>query len=832
MRRLLILFCAAVIPVVAAPTQQDVLGIAKKHYEKASAQMENDLRPTFSRLVNWRVTFDGTGVDPKAASRFSAGAAFLVGNTKARNFYLGYAAAAFSLDPANAAGAGNLASAIATYGDDIPRVTPAQMKPYRDDALTVYLYAVSLPGAAGRAGIPSIVNLGHLYLDAGLLAEARAQFEEAVRRDFHSWPAHAGMVAYYLAKGDKAKADEEAKKREYFPASIRRRKELADKTDEKRSPTVAAGDSEGDMMTKIAQLHAVEPASSADFLQELDQSEANRLRSFIRNIEAKMVYQAPDIKTIMQYGTLEAFSQAKARADYDDWMSEWKDKNATPLAIKQAGAQVDALKKLGVDIGVDMAKLAKDPDYYNREGAPEISVKGLDEFAARMDAMAKKLEKGGSLQEQMKIVQEVDQSVNTGQSILNVRAYDYANPMDIYIQQFNIVELNKKIIAYQMYLRKVLKRISPQLDQMKAQRDKDLAILRDARKRAVERVDQSNDLSIEAALLRRHAVHVEYDHQLNEVSSHSWAQTTLIANVTYLRELKPNIEAMYADCMRHVMMISDPDVRAMQENVVLTSVLAFVNDSMTQVLKGYEGEYLEPWACECDIDALVEAREADQKAYDAAAEAARKKNKAARADFRKGVIPETSKLYQQIDKYSATLDFFVMQIKVGVLKSELKYRIPLKGKVGGPTGEISLGFVFDHMRETTTITGGLEAGAKLQTASEGASLAGKVWTNVVLTLDNEMVVRDFDWAAGASVTGTIGTGKMSDVGSAALQGTVAYETSVMRGSKFTAEVAAVASTDVDWARPPELKELKKTTGLGLGLKEQAKYPVWKGTYQF
>jgi tetratricopeptide (TPR) repeat protein len=258
---------------------------------------------------------------PSGAQRAPDRAAVLA---LARNFYLACAAAAFSLDPVNATGAGNLGAAIASYGEDLAgAVAPGpakerQLKPYRDEAIGVYLYALSLGhaealgGAGGlrdsrQSAVPLLVNLGNLYLDNGAPPKARAAFEDALRVQPESWPAHQGMAAYYLATGRKDLAEKELKPRECWPASMRRTAEAGEKTEEKTSPTVAESDSESTMEAKLAQLRKVEPATMADFIQDLDQSEANRLRQGVRNLALDLVYKAPDPKPLMQYGSLEAF---------------------------------------------------------------------------------------------------------------------------------------------------------------------------------------------------------------------------------------------------------------------------------------------------------------------------------------------------------------------------------------------------------------------------------------------------------------------------------------------------------------------------------------------
>ena len=94
-------------------------------------------------------------------------------------------------------------------------------------------------------------------------------------------------------------------------------------------------------------------ATMADFIEELDQGEASKLRAFVRNVTAEATYQAPDLHDILQYGSLDAFSQPHARAVFQGWAERWGKRDAAPLAVKQAAAQIVGDQDVRKDYGVN-----------------------------------------------------------------------------------------------------------------------------------------------------------------------------------------------------------------------------------------------------------------------------------------------------------------------------------------------------------------------------------------------------------------------------------------------------------------------------------------------
>lgn len=820
------------------PKVPAILVLAHRYYDLAVPQMENDLRAEFARLINWPVTFDGARPDAAHASQLTNEIAVAVSFSDAKNFYLASAAAAFALNPANSTGAGNFATAILTYGEDtLEAMLPSpeknrQLQSYRDDAVAIFRYALSLNFTAKFANeanaLPLLINLGNVYIDLAQPEKARVAFQEALRLSPRSPPAHEGMAAYYLATGRKDLAAKEIQRPACFPSSRRKAAEAGEKAKEETAPTAQDGDSEEQLAAKIAQLQKIEPPTMADFIEELDQSGANKLRFFVRQLAIEATYHAPDLHDLWQYGSLEAFSRPEARAVFEEWAAKWGKRKLGSLAARNASNQVDVLKSLGVklDFGVDLEDVARNPEKYEDVDF-DVKVSGLE----NLDAMLPQLE---ALEKQanrelpttkMNAVMQVDRLMKGGMSIYALDPGDYANPSDVFIQKFNMLELNKKLLAYQRYLRKVTEDLRRVLENARKSAPQELRRIEDTMARTMRQIEKLADeehWSDEKTLLERHHVHGSYFPQLNQVAGAAWLQSTGYANAVYREKLKPNLEAMFNDCFRHVMLISDPEIRTRKETELSAALSGFVALSLTCVSQAYDtGEYLDSWDCDCTIEALAQAREREQEAYDQATEQARQKNKLAIKDFNEGAIPETSGLYKKLDTYSSSFSSPFVDAKWGIVKSSLKFKVGGKDKAHGAKAETSVEVAWDHMRNKTTVTAGLEAAQKVEFADGRIGVEGKVWTKAVVTMDSDsLAAQDWDVAAGANLTGSVGTGSTA-AGSANLQGTVAYETSVMRGNTLSAEVAVVGAATI--IGKDDAKE-------GYGVSLPKKLTLWSGKY--
>lgn len=862
-RLLLLMASLAGLPLPAAPLPPEIVGakppeapavlrLAQDYHEKTRTLIEPAVLGEFLRVINWPVNFEGKNTDPKRAAELSLSVAVLVSNTKARNFYLASASAVFALDPKNANSAGNFAAAIMAYGEDAPggiQISEADgsLKRCRNDAITVYQYALSLPAAGPAANeasaVPLLVNLGNLYIDSKLPQSAKAAFERALRLAPKSWPAHQGMAAYYLLVGRKDLAEKELQNRELWPAVRRHAAAEGEKTAEEKAPVVVETDSEESMEEKLARLRATTPTTMADFIGEIDQSEANRMRYFVEHLASEAVYHAPDLREITQYGTLEAISQPRPRAFVESWFRKWGLSDVKAFAQQAAARQVDQLKALGVTLrgGGDLQDLIDHPEKYKggknrkhgkgQEGLVDTSA--LKAKVAEMKALTERAKKENRADQARTLSQAIG-VMHGGSSILTANPYNYANPADVFIQKYNMILLYRKKTAYELYLFKVTDRILQDIADIRKVETAEATALTATIAEELEKVKaraKEEGWGYEKEMLQRHKVHEAYYSQINAISSSAWAQTATIANSQYLRKLKPNLEAMYSDCIRHLLLISDPDVRTTEESGLMTSFTNLETRILNIVAQGYGGSYLEPWSCDCDIDALVAARAAEAAEFEAAQAEQRAKNLKGKDDFYKKVIPDTSALYKRMDQYSATYQLLFIEFKVGVFRSEVAVKLDTPNPKGGPTAGFNLKVVMDDLSNQVTVKGGIEASEKAESKDGRLSISGKVYTEGFITLDGtSLAVQDWDVAAGATLSGSVGTGERVG-GAASVEGTVTYEASVMRGNSLSADLDVIMAPANQVAKDLE-SGFKDNHLSGFSRDRTVKRSLWSGKYQF
>ena len=179
----------------------EVLNLAKHYYSLSSPKVETAAKVEYKRIVNWTPSFTGTKTDAKKAKGASAAVALAVSYTNAKNFYLSMASAVFALDSKSIVGAGNFASAIASYYDDllIEGKTENNMGKYYIDAIKVYNYGLKLSikdSMFSKDALSLLISLGNIYMDTGKKDNAYKCFRMAIAMDKGYWPARKAMYNY------------------------------------------------------------------------------------------------------------------------------------------------------------------------------------------------------------------------------------------------------------------------------------------------------------------------------------------------------------------------------------------------------------------------------------------------------------------------------------------------------------------------------------------------------------------------------------------------------------------------------------------------------------
>jgi len=183
----------------------DILSLAKNYYSISNTKIEEAAKSEYKRIVNWTPNFSGTKTNAKKAQEASDAAALAVSYTNAKNFYLAMASAAFSLDPKSVTGAGNFASAAASYYDDLVLEGKKEknMEKYYLDAIKIYNYGLQISirdGKFSKDTLSLLVSLGNIYLDTGKKDKAYTCFKMAMAMEKGYWPARKAMYNYYMSE--------------------------------------------------------------------------------------------------------------------------------------------------------------------------------------------------------------------------------------------------------------------------------------------------------------------------------------------------------------------------------------------------------------------------------------------------------------------------------------------------------------------------------------------------------------------------------------------------------------------------------------------------------
>lgn len=208
--------------------------------------------------------------------------------------------------------------------------------------------------------------------------------------------------------------------------------------------------------------------------------------------------------------------------------------------------------------------------------------------------------------------------------------------------------------------------------------------------------------------------------------------------------------------IRHVAMISDPEIRKQKDMELKSSVNGALMWSLQTVLLAHGSfSYDDEWDCDCDVEALLRQREAEQAALDAAENERIARNKAAKAMFDSGEIPESSSLFEKLDAFGTDLKIPFIPFLSGRI-SCARTVVKLDTDVLPIPGIAKLFGSMTRSENTgaTRYAGGLEVGlsAKAGAASVGANLglSGSVST------DGSGNVRDYSVTPSTSLSVSVG----------------------------------------------------------------------------
>ncbi len=289
----------------------EILNIAEKYYKKTISAVEK--KDEYQRVINFTPDFSGNTLDKEKARVLSADAAQLITFTSAKNMYVAFSAALLTLNPENAAAANNLASAIATYNDEMIGLGKATDESY-GDAISVYLYALQKSIRDGNLTSDSpgiLVSLGNLYLDTNQFQQAYAAFQMAYQFDRNCFGAKLGLINYYLAKGDTENAKKLLDGSNYSVIAWEIAKIEREHPNFLKPTLLNESASEGEMEEVMNQNFSIPLITAYDLYAGFGLAKSNDVKLVLTGIKSKTQIQAPEISMLTQHNSLQRISNPR-----------------------------------------------------------------------------------------------------------------------------------------------------------------------------------------------------------------------------------------------------------------------------------------------------------------------------------------------------------------------------------------------------------------------------------------------------------------------------------------------------------------------------------------
>jgi len=757
---------------ISVPSRGYMLGMASEMNRIARQKFLPADLTDYTAIVNWVPRFDGETPNKTRARELSLAVA-LATNSFARPYHnTALATAVFALDPDSPVAAGNMGSAILSGGEMIceKNPSPEALAPYRHDAESAFLYAIQQSmkdDLWSEASLTPVLNLGNLCIDMGRLEEARSLFMVARKIKPESWEAALGLAAYFIALNQKDKAlailEDDNLDRPLGPGLPIKTSKSLEKSEEFADLPIEAPE---EKFEKGIEIMAAEPVmTSADFISQLDQSERNRMRYFIEHLPVQGSYKAPSIKKLTQYSTLKVMSGPQGMSALKDF-SEMLGVFSLSSFASTTNEQLDWLAGMGlkIDPGVDMNDVARNPQkYMDKDMDPNVKITGKEEFMAKMQQMKMDANKAkldlatGDVSSTIAIAGKIDPM----HLILQMDPDDYADPMNIVAQKMNYTVYQRKNHLYNGYLLKLNKKTYDQVTEIISQcsrKMEDLAKIRDAEMEEFEKRKEAAKSRAEAAgttfeeaewNLIEHNIHVKFFHAANNVQETGFGSATNVVSTTYMQRFKPNAEAYYYDVFRHIALISDPEVRQKKDADMRNSINQAVTWYLNTVMAAHGSfRYYDDWDCGCSLEELLAAREAEEKAMEEEENARIARNKAAKAVFDSGEIPESSQLFKKLDSFVDEYQLGLIKVRASCARTTVEVNTEWLSKAFNLPASFSFKSTTSEFTGASTTNAGLKVGIEKKVGE--ANVNANLNLDVSVSTDGNGVVKDYSVTGGAS----------------------------------------------------------------------------------
>ncbi|MDD2539782.1 MAG: hypothetical protein PHH28_01910 [Desulfuromonadaceae bacterium] len=820
---------ALILPQKADASSKDtILKIAGERNSFARKKFGPAELSAYAQAVLWDPRFDGKNPNADKAREYSLLVSAATNYFSEPYFIMALASAVFSLDPQSTANANNFASAVVAAGE---RLYPGpegvkKLVPYRAEAESIFRYALAISmknDAWTEESFTAILNLGNLYIDIGKLHEARSLFQVARKLKPFSWDAALGMAAYFHAIGQSDKAlailEDPRLDKPAILMVMKRAAKVLEKSD--KYADLPPDTSEEKFAEGIKVMNSEPITTAADFAAQIDQSERNKMRYFIEHLRPEGSFSAPKINKLTQYASVKAISSPQGESALKDF-GEMVGLFTMTASASTVSKQMEWLSRMGLNIdpGVDLDDVAKHPEKYeDRDIDPEVKVSGMETFMANIEEISRQGDAAqrdlatGKTASSITVASQIDPFF----TILQIDAEQYADPVNIIIQKYNFAVHNRKENLYKGYLYAVNKRTreavnetlnryqikKAELQRMKAKEEAEL----EKRRRA-----SSDPEDVEWRIMR-HKIHTDYFNRMNDTAESAFGSAANVASTAYVQKVKPMAEAYYYDLIRHVSLISDPDVRKQKDAELRSALNSALGQGLQNVLGVYGAfSYSDDWDCECDLEALLKEREAEQVTRDEEENARIMRNKGAKARFDSGEIPESTPLWKKLDGFGTDLNIPFIPFLSGRISCARTYvklntdvlPIPNIGKLFGSMtrseftgatkydGGVSIGISKDFKAGSVTANFGVSGSVSTDgnwnvrdssiTPNTGLSVqVGKVGVSVngQMTFGPNGEVRDSDFSAGISQDMKNGFG---------MSGKASFEASTKMGCTLSGKV--------------------------------------------
>ena len=842
---------------------EKILVIAKKYYEWAEPKISIG-RSEYSKAVNWKPTFDGKKKDCKRAASFSTDTCIVGTMGGMGDMTVALACAAFDLCNDNVAIAQNLGCAIAIFCDNnTDAAVTSREKEIYEDAETVLLYSISLSMEGSfhtYASLGPLTSLGNLYLDMKKYEEGKNLFMAARKIDDGYMPAISGLTAYYK-KTNKPEFIvmmlAAAKKK---PSPIGKGANQIDEETKKSEKLIKEGGqpSEEELEKMIDVAETIQAPCYGDLFKELDPKGAERIIQARNDIQSKMIIRIPNIHILTEFTDInednEISVKCAAKAVEDD--VKYLEKYAKLYGRGIGNVAADFFQNTGAGdfnfMGMKFHDFMRDASehpekYENMKNAPEAHLRmdNLNKFVREAEdsvrAMSSARQGFGDESTAARNIAKVAAKANLLVFPLSLNPFEFANPYDILLQQYNVPLLVKKKQVFEQYCVTVLKKTAEILadisknfsraygeikDQFNNEEEKVKKKYEDAKRKFLAENDgeggggggssssgsTADEHSDDRMRLELHALHEKYYPALNQCTKRYWLEATGVAARMYTR-LERNLPRMYKDAMKHIMFISDEKVRREQTDQLVGWLATTLVSSIEMVLSAYNGgNILRIEMCGCDPEQMEQIRLKLEKERKEKENEKLARQKQAMDAFKRGEIdthPLMLKAYS--DKYDYELDLGIIKHRSNANFSSTNVYIPSGDQ------NLNVNLFSNEITKASRLSVDLEVKQSINDPSGRFGLGAKEMFGITIGWDADGNIRIMDKRVGMEVSGSVGP----------VEGALGVTTSMVRGTTLYGEIRPIGNDYIDILRKDAFG------GLTGGPEILKKFPlkVWRGEYR-